>query len=195
MAATKREWYAGSDDSNLTVWDTEYGGQSFTVGNTGVNEDFDITSVKVKAWSLNSPPTLTLALKAVDGAGKPTGADLSTGTTDPSGWGGSPGSLREISMTSYTCKASTQYVFILRCPGGDGSNIVVPRYESNSASYAGGKGMESTDSGVNWIDLPGEPSSDLVFEIWGETAEAESESKKSIGNLSARPDKEIVPLL
>lgn len=166
MAATKREWYTTGDDMDHSVWGERHRSETFTVGNTGVNENFKITSVKVKACRFGSPETLFLAIKAVDGAHKPTGPDLSTGSVDPSGWALTPGALYEISMSEFICLASTQYALVLRSPDSNGSNLVQWRMNIFSEpSYTGGTAVDSDDGGSSWTIYT---DRDFMFEIWGE---------------------------
>lgn len=192
MAATKREWYNIGSEDGIAIHAAVFIGQSFTVGTVGVNEDFKITPMKIEAYRWNTiEDDLYVAIKAVDGEGKPTGPALSTGSIDPNifGIGFVNRAWFEIEMSEYTLFASTQYCPVLSCPLA-GSDYPYWCVDFSDAEYAGGCLMESIDSGSTWDKYL---TYDAQFEIWGEPVMAEA--KKSIGNLSARPDKEIVALL
>ncbi len=169
MAATRREYYITGADSGATIRLANWEAQTFTVGNVGANENCNITSVKILAYIIGSPGDLLVAIKDVDEFFKPTGPDLSTGSIDPSGWTtNSAGLWYEISMTSFTLEASTQYALVLRSPDSPNtSNCPVWKFDVASATYGGGAYNYSSDAGSSWLIESGR---DRMFEIWGETA-------------------------
>lgn len=170
MAATKREWYITGDNDHTDVKNLAWDAETFTIGTVGVDEDFNITSIKMKGAVWLTPPTLYAKIYAVDGAEKPTGAPLSSGSTNPSGWGGTP-SWHEISMSAYTLQASTMYALVLRCPGA-GAAVVRWRVDTIGGAYAGGNRLHTDDAGEIWHHYP---DYDQLFEIWGEPAVSEVE--------------------
>lgn len=162
--ATKYEYLSGTPAENYICETTYVIGQSFTIGNVGTNENFNIYSVKVQGYveSGSSPGIITCAIRAVDGSGYPTGPDLSTGTVDSSTMG--EGAFEEIEflMSSYTLQASTQYVFLIK-KENDGVNttfVFGAEENYNDASYTGGTCLHD-DGG--WASV----GFDAVFEIWG----------------------------
>ncbi len=164
MAATKREWYIVNDDYFVYARDETQTGETFTVGTVGIDEDFNITSVKIKASRDVAPETLYLAIKAVDGEYKPTGEDLSTGSVDPSGWAEVP-EWHEISMSTHKLLASTQYALVAKSPGSTDTNRIKWQADSSSPAYIGGATVSSNDGGESWSV---HATWDMMFEIWGE---------------------------
>ncbi len=71
------EYYDLSDPGLANLWGDFWQGQTFTprVAHT-------IEAVKLEMYRHGSPGTITVAIKAVDGSGLPTGVDLCSGTTD-----------------------------------------------------------------------------------------------------------------
>lgn len=167
MAATLRERYITDDDISNSIYGDHLSAQSFLVGNTSANEDFVITSVKVKVYRNGTGgDPVDFVLRAIDGAGKPTGPDLSTGQQDPSGWTLSTlGAWEEITMSEFTCLASTQYVLVAKAPGSSWPNITYWRMDAEDATYTGGTAVYSTNGGSSWEVWP---VHDMMFEIWGE---------------------------
>ncbi len=186
MAVTKHEWYTEGLTGGWSVEGVYQQGQSFTIGNTGVNENFNITSIKLLSWKVDAPQTLFAAIKAVDGDGKPTGAELSTGSIDPSGWGEGQGNAayHEINMSAYTLLASTQYVLILRSPDSGVAGAPWWGVDNTSPTYGGGVSLYSLDSGSSWNI---EASEDYLFEIWGGEAAALARAKIDCGLASTSP--------
>lgn len=159
--ATKREWYIVDDDDWSEIYGGYHYGQSYTVGNTGDNERFTVTSVKVLIYREGSPGTLDVAIRAVDGEGLPTGADLSTGSIDANGLTiSTDGEWREITMSPFVHEPSTQYALTLKALDGGASDTVDWRYDSGGSAYTGGHRL----NGPEWDNWFGE---DFMFEIWG----------------------------
>ena len=157
---TKYEWYDASGDT------TGFGGplgQSFTVGTTGTNENFSITSVKVKIYKVGSPGDVYVNLYAVDGNGYPTGSSLSSGVTDGDTLTtNTAGEEREITMSSYELQASTKYALVFETEFFDGSNMCRMILNSADASYTGGAYLYM--DGEDWA----EAAYDVWFEVYGE---------------------------
>lgn len=137
-----------------TAWDT----QTFTPATSHT-----IVSVKLFLLRTGSPGTITVSIRATDGAGKPTGADLCSGTTDGDTLDTSTPEWREVTLGSGTAlTASTKYAIVARATSGDASNYVHWRIDS-SPSYTGGNHADSADSGSSWTAT----SYDALFEEWG----------------------------
>ncbi len=168
MAATRREYYITGEDNQANIRLANWEAQTFTVGNVGVNENCNITSVKILAYRIGSPQTVYFAIKEVDEFFKPTGPDLSTGSVDPSGWTtNSAGIWYEVSMSSFTLEASTQYALVIRSPDSPNtSNCIFWKFDLSSSTYGGGEYIYSSDAGSSWAI---EADRDRMFEIWGET--------------------------
>jgi hypothetical protein len=125
-----------------------------------------ITSVKLKLYRVGSPGTLTVSIRATDGSGHPTGADLCSGTIDGNSLTtDTAGEWYEITLgAGYDLSASTKYAIVIRAPSGDAMNRVRWRCDSSSPDYAGGCREESINGGATWTTRT---ASDFMFEDWG----------------------------
>ena len=106
MAKTLKDYYNTGDDGTPTLiggvyWES----QTFTASST-----YDIGSVKLKLYRIGTPGTLTVSIRATDGNGQPTGADLASGTTDGNTLTtNTSGEWREITFSSsYALTNETQ---------------------------------------------------------------------------------------
>ena len=137
--------------------------QTFTIGTTGSNDAHTIEEIHLWCHRQGSPGTLTVSIRAVDGSGHPTGADLSSGTINGNTFD-LYGPIEEtITMSSYELQPSTKYAIVIRALAGDGSNLVLCRYVGEG-SYSGGNWEESSDAGVNWSDFA---ANDFMFAEYG----------------------------
>ena len=111
---TLYERYTTGEDHAAGIYGRYWKGQTFTIGNTGANENHNITSVKLKLFRQGSPGMLTVHIRATSG-GKPTGSDLTSGTTDGNTLTTAyAGEWREIALTPYELSANTQYAQIVQ---------------------------------------------------------------------------------
>jgi len=150
-------------------------GQSFTVGTTGTNESFNIYSIKLKLGRVGNPGIITIALRAVDESGFPTGDDLSTGTTNGDTLS-IYGEIREINMSSYELQASTKYSILFKSEFSSEENNCILYINSEGSTYNGGT-MILDDDGY-WIDL----NFDTWFEIWGTAISTGTNCQINIGD-------------
>lgn len=158
--ATRYEYYIVGDQGQQgvhTVWHA----QTFTP-----SVAHKITSVKLLLWRYNNPGTLTVSIRAVDGAGKPTGGDLCSGTTNGNSLPTeAPYEWREITLgAGAPLNADTQYAIVARALDGDGSNFVYWRGGYTPPDVYADGGSYSSDDGVSWTGY----GWDLMFEDWGE---------------------------
>lgn len=160
--ATLFEYYntgdTGSDDLALATWRA----QTFTPATA-----HKITSVKLKLYRVGSPGTIIVSIRATDGSGHPTGADLCSGTTDGDTLTTDiGGEWREITLgAGYDLLADTKYAIVGRALDAYGANYVKWRREWGTGAYAGGNYEYSTHSGDSWDAAA---TSDFMFEDWGE---------------------------
>jgi len=150
----------GDEDHMPYVFGTQWIAQTFTVGSVGHN----ITSVKLKLFREGNPGDFTVGIRATDGNGHSTGADLTNGTTNANVFSSDlSGNWYEITITSHALVANTKYAIACRALAGDqetGNYVAWKCY--NSGGYAGGNGEISTNNGSSWT--AGTP--DAEFEIW-----------------------------
>lgn len=139
-------------------------GESFTIGTTGTNEDFELDGVGVKYYwaGTEQPCNMQAYIYQVTGD-VPTGAILSSGSADVSGAASSPGIWINISMGAITLNASTKYALVFGVDCWDGSNYPQIRADESSPSYAGGAYFQSLDNS----SFTAYSSLDTLFEIYG----------------------------
>ena len=82
MAVAIESFVVGGDSNGTLITTTTWAAQTFTLGTTGTNLDYKISSVDVLVLNDTSTPTgtITLEIYATDVGGIPTGSPLSTGT-------------------------------------------------------------------------------------------------------------------
>lgn len=138
-------------------------GQTFTIGSTGPNEDNNISKVAIQMarFADDEPGIITARLKAVDGTGKPTGPDLSTGTTSANTLPVFPNAeWREITMTSYKLEKDKQYAITLEAPVYPAVYVLLSK--ESASPFPGGTWVAKSDGG--WVVLS---EWDLRFKQYG----------------------------
>lgn len=159
------EYYIINDTENRPAGGVNWIYQRFTVGNVGINENHNITSVKLKIYRLGNPGTMIVGIREVDGVGKPTGGDLSNGSINANLLGIGPGVFVEISMSSYTLQASKEYAIVIRCPDGNIITDCVNARTDGSWPYPYGEYHGwSNNSGGTWT---AGGTKTILFEEWG----------------------------
>jgi len=176
-------------DTNVTSNSFPYGGvywgfQSFTTLGT-----FTVNSVRLYLKSdAQNCGTVTVSIKAVDGNGEPTGADLVVGTIDGNSFQTSYAWETIIFDTPYILSASTEYAIVVRALDGDGGGGGTASFHWGvdvGGGYANGMTGHSRDSGVTWESDYN--TLDAGFEVYSGTQQAPYDkvySKKlvAIGN-------------
>jgi hypothetical protein len=156
------ENYVTGDDGAVECYGVNWKSQTFTVGGTG----HTVSSVKIKAYRVGSPGTLTVSIRATDANGHPTGSDLTSGTIDANTFTtNTAGAWYEITVSSYSLSANTKYAIVVRATGGDASNLVYWRTDSSEPTYTDGNLERSTDGGSSWEAT----AYDAMFEVWGDS--------------------------
>jgi hypothetical protein len=152
-----------TDDTVRALYGANWVAQTFTVG----SDPHTVTSVKLKLYKtgITGSTTLTVGIRATDGSGHPTGADLTSGTIDANTLTSTaPGEVYEIPVTEYILSASTKYAVVVRLPAGTASQYVRWRFDSANP-YADGNQETSPNSGSGWST---QANYDSYFEIWGD---------------------------
>jgi len=132
-----------------------WGAQSFTPGIT-----HNITSVIVYAYQTDATSLndVIASIRAVDGEGKPTGPDLASKSLTKD-FGTSTGVKHEWVFDTFaaggkaTLTAGIQYALVKRAPTAPIGKYINIGRRSSSPAYAGGKMIDSTNSGVAWTVL------------------------------------------
>ncbi|GAH59820.1 unnamed protein product, partial [marine sediment metagenome] len=156
------EYYTSGMDASWMIHGVNWSGQTFTP-----QIRHKITSVKIRICRTVWPGTLTVSIKATDGEGKPTGADLCSGTISANTLivcGDSD--YYEITLgAGCNLEVDTLYAIVVRALTGNGSNFVRWLKDSSYATYTRGVNVISDDSGVTWYPSANQ---DFMFEEWGE---------------------------
>lgn len=165
MSILYERWDAAGD--NLQgIYGKRYYAQTFTVGNTGDNKNHHITSVKLRMKRTGSPGMFIVSIRAVDGAGLPTGPDLTSTLYDGDTL---PLVIQwiEITLPAYRLKKNTQYALVVAgpdVPGGEEDADIVEWNCSASHGYGGGAWCYSIDWGVTWSQVV---TRDFQFKEYG----------------------------
>ena len=141
------------------IYSTHCSAQSFTA-----TANHYITNISLFLAKAGTPNTLYIGLKAVDGAGKPTGVDLSSGTYNANSLTGVL-TWTNISMTpSYLISTGIKYALVIKAFKGTSTTNSV--YVGYHPWYADGDAYLSTNNGSTW-SLSAFPFYDYNFKIWG----------------------------
>lgn len=137
---------ADTDNRDAPFYGTNWAAQTFTtVGALSVNS----VTLKLLVSAGTPTGTMTVSIRAVDGAHKPTGADLTSGTFNVTKLN-ALGNWHTIDLTPYTLSATTEYAVVLRHTTGDVANAVGARDNNAGSTYAGGAYCTSNNSGSTW---------------------------------------------
>lgn len=158
------------DSDNLSIYTAQWGAQTFTTGGLA----HSITSVKIWADRFGVPGTVTVSIRNVNSAGKPTGSDLTSVTIDSSLIEVYPIFAQyEFAVPEIIVQPNTLYAIVIRTAGGDVVNRIDWVYGHGGIThtypvYNYGKAWRSFDLGVTWAAASFVlPFMGFVFEIWG----------------------------
>jgi len=157
-----QDYYNTGDDGDSTLGLATWRAQTFTASST-----YSITSVKLLLHKFAAVVgTITVSIRAVDGANKPTGADLVSGTTDGDTLtADAAGEWREITFdTPYVLVNGVTYAIVIRALTSFANNSLAWRFDSSSPSYIDGTYVGSINSGSTWTINTG---IDFMFETYG----------------------------
>lgn len=159
MAYILQEHYNTGDDGAYDVSNTVWWAQAFTPANAHT-----IVLVKIKIYRSGTPGTITCRIRATDGASKPTGATLASGTVDGDTITTSTsGEWITFDLgAGAALSAGTKYCMQFFAAAG----TVFWRRDS-AGSYTGGAAVRSGDSGSSWTVFA---AIDAMFEEYSGTA-------------------------
>ncbi len=168
LPAEKKESHEGSRLADASIGLNNWWTQTFDA-----SQSYKIDSVKLLLYRVGNPHEVTIGIRLTDGEGKPTGGDLTSGTTNGNTLTTSnTGEWREIELTPYQLDEGVRYAIVARAPGAATTNSLrwimtrdLPRYQYGQMYYSG-------DSGGTW----GFQNYDANFEVW--SAEQEGEYTK-----------------
>ena len=157
-----QESFELSDGTGASIHGTTWGMQSWTTTSA-----YAITDVALYCYKFGSPGNITVSIRAIDGNGKPTGADLASVTVADSGISAFPTRAWYTFTfdTSYALDDATQYAIVFRATSGNGSNYFGP-FGYGSTGYAGGGFSSSSNSGSSWGTVS--TATDMDFRTYGE---------------------------
>lgn len=150
MSTLYERWDSPGD--NLHAMYTKYYlAQTFTVGNTGDNVSHNITGIKLRMRYVDAAWNFIVSIRAVDGAGNPTGPNLTSTVVNSSELTTNIAWI-EITLPQYKLDKNTKYAIVIGAPdapGGGGG--IVEWSRSTGHGYTGGNWVYSSDYGVTWI--------------------------------------------
>lgn len=150
---------------SYTVWDgvnsTGITASNFRAQTFKATSKYTITSIKLYMFRVGTPGTFTVSIKAIDGANKPTGAVLRSGTYDGNTLPTSADWI-EVPMTTggFVTTVETSYAIVLSSAG----STVGARTDEVAPVYADGYVGVSSDAGSTWTMYS---TATIDFEIFG----------------------------
>jgi len=161
------ESYLTGEDSDLTgdgLTNEIIIGQTFTIGNTGTNLDYNLTSIDAKFSKRGTPGDLIIEIYETNPDGHPIGTAISTGNKTEASTS-TTDTWYNILMSSVTLKRSTKYALVFKAVSGtSGTHVYDFRGDGSVSTYGGGSEIYSLDSGVTWT---ADTDDDLLFRILG----------------------------
>ena len=146
--------YEAGDDGDFSVYGYNWEAQTFTV-----NVSHDIEIIEIKCRRAGNPGDITIGIRATDGAGLPTGGDLTTVTFNGNLLATTALWIAKCPAT-YSLSGVTKYAMAIRAPSGDASNYLVWRKDGTAPAYAGGARCYSVDGGNSWSE---DTNTDFMF--------------------------------
>jgi len=137
MATIEENWAGGTQGQ--ACFGANLDGQSFTIGTTGVNKFWTLTSVEFYAKRNGANPgTGTIEIYAASDSGLPTGSVLSSGTFNINALSSSYSTV-SIGVSSLRLEPDTQYCIVIKVPDGNIDNRFDIRVTSPAPPpYTGG---------------------------------------------------------
>jgi hypothetical protein len=160
---TKDQSYTSGEDGQKAFGAANWESQTFTTVSAGL---FRRVVLKLFRTNGSFPGTVTAAIRATDGLGHPTGADLCSVNFDGNYLtGSSPGVYYAIDFPVPAIRsAATKYAMVVRSVAA-GLNW---RADVSSPGYAGGNREYSSNGGLSWS---ADTAADFMFEDWYNTSD------------------------
>ena len=158
------ERYNTGDNTGENSLDSQWLAQTFTIGDTGSNETFNLTGVSLKLSKSGSPTDINISILAVN-SGTPNSTVLVRKEVDASSFSGAWENITFDSII--TLQKGETYAISVENPSAD-PNLVNWKADSTSPPYTGGQGFLSSDDGDSWEVIG---SKDFMFEVWGMSLE------------------------
>ncbi|KKN46591.1 hypothetical protein LCGC14_0671410 [marine sediment metagenome] len=163
----KIDSFESGDNLGIRVFSATWKAMTFTA-----SQSYNITAVKLWSKRKNSCGDATVSIRAVDGDGKPTGADLADKTVLEANLPIISTWIEFLFGTPYALVSGTKYAIVVRTSSGDLSNYLL-WYGTSTNLSPDVQHIHSTDSGSSWTvsdtrdydfqtfddtDLPGKPT-------------------------------------
>ncbi len=140
---------------------TQWGAQGFTAGNT-TTYPYYIDNVYIKLNRSGEPGLVTVAIRATDTSGKPTGSDLTSGTINGDVLTTSDfGEWYCVPLTATNLAYNTTYAIVVRAPSASYPTSYV--MWMRSTGYGSGVHSQTADGGLTWTAY----DMDMMFQTWG----------------------------
>lgn len=186
MADKQDSYITGDNAADVSIRGNYWAGQSFIT-----NKEYRIESVILRLYKgvvadglpEGNPGDITVSIRLLGADLKPTGGDLTSGTTSgdslPTGYGAGY-EWREIDLTPYLLTGSTKYAIIIRALAGDNTNYVKWRID-NTGGFGNGTYLKTLGDIEVWYVSSGY---DAMFETWGSVMYEENDTRTGTdGNL------------
>ena len=132
------------------------GGQSFTIGSSSEDGDFEMTTLQVKLWKETNPGIITINIYETDVNGFPFGASLGSATTNGDTLTtDTAGEIRTFTFTPINLVATTKYVFIVSNVVAAPNKINLKLQNEANPTYEGGNAVVSLDAGTTYLNHDG----------------------------------------
>ena len=146
--------YDLGDDGDLSIEGDNWEAQTFTT-----NKAHNIEIIEILCRRVLNPGNVTIGIRATDGAGLPTGADLTSITFDGNALSAANAWIARY-VAALAVGAATKYAIVVRAPAGDAANYLIWRKDGTVPSYAGGARCFSANGGLNWAE---DANTDFMF--------------------------------
>ena len=161
------------DEIAVVKWNlnsaSDYGAQTFTPTGT-----FEISLLKVRLkrfGTIGGTGVCTVSIQGVDGAHKPNGIELASGSFDGNDVDNVSGELFDVTISSTAIlQEDTEYCFVISCPDGTAPNYIEMSKMNGVENYSGGQTWFSVDSASTWGF--GSENDDIIFQTLGTEAAA-----------------------
>jgi len=127
----------------------------------------EITHVVLRVWKQGDGggKNMVVSIRATDGAGKPTGADLASDIEPVGNLPAFPGDWHTFTFSSpYLLNNGTTYAIVMRSVDSIPTDCPEWQADTSLATYANGKGGYTVNGGESWTMYTG---LDMMFEEWG----------------------------
>lgn len=152
--------YNKGDDASLVFGKNRFYAQTFPLPTETV-----IFRCRCKEHTTEGEHFHHYGLRATDGAGKPTGADIAHTTLSPRGdYFYSPGKWIRFDFMDFPTVPAGTYALIFSIPDSPDWLRYYLRADETAPTYPDGQAFISGDAGATWTPIA---NTDILFEVWG----------------------------